>query len=492
MPEEIVMPRLSDTMQEGTIARWVKHEGEAVKTGDVLMEVETDKATLELNSYHDGTLARIIIGDGGSAPVGTVVGILSRPGETLPADASGGDGRSGASGAGANGAATARPGQPPDAGQASHASGGRDAVATPVRPASPQPERGAPAAAAATTRPASGPTAGAVPTSDGATAEAVKASPLARVMAEAAGVDLRAIAGQGSGPSGRIVRADVEALAKRSGTAEGGGPAARPATPDTGAPATVEAPAAAAAADSTAPAARPAGQDYEDVALSRMRAGIARNIGISKPGIPHIYLTIEVEMDAALAFRKQLNELVGSNERARLTVNDLVIKGAALALRKFPELNAWFLNENPPQVRAFKHVNLGLAVPVEGGLVVPVLRDADAKTFGTIATETKDIYDRVRAGKPTPDEYTGGTFTVSNLGQYGIDEFQAVINPPQAGILAVGTAAPRPVVRDGEMTVRTIMRATLSSDHRVVDGVYSAQYLSEFKRLLETPLHLVL
>ncbi len=309
-------------------------------------------------------------------------------------------------------------------------------------------------------------------------------------MAEAAGVDLRAIAGQGSGPSGRIVRADVEALAKRAGTAEVTAPAAQPATSDAGAPAAAAAPAE--ALESATPAARPAGQDYEDIALSRMRAGIARNIGISKPGIPHIYLTIEVEMDAALAFRKQLNEIAGSNERARLTVNDLVIKGAALALRKFPELNAWFLNENPPKVRFFKHVNLGLAVPVEGGLVVPVLRDADAKTFGTIATETKDIYDRVRAGKPTPDEYTGGTFTVSNLGQYGIDEFQAVINPPQAGILAVGTAAPRPVVRDGEMTIRTIMRATLSSDHRVVDGVYSAQYLSEFKRLLETPLHLVL
>ncbi|MGH2350467.1 MAG: dihydrolipoamide acetyltransferase family protein, partial [Chloroflexota bacterium] len=235
-----------------------------------------------------------------------------------------------------------------------------------------------------------------------------------------------------------------------------------------------------------------AAQEYEDRELTRLRAGIARNIGISKPGIPHIYLTLDVEMDAALALRKQLNDVSGGDERARLSVNDLVIKAAALALRKHLDLNGWYLDEQPPKVRYFQRVNVAIAVPVEGGLMVPVLRDADAKTLGAIATETKDIYDRVRGNKPRPDEYTGGTFTVSNLGQYGIDEFQAVINPPQAGILAVGTAAPKAVVRDGELSIRNVMRVTLSSDHRVVDGVYSAQYLQEFKRLMESPLSLVL
>ena len=236
----------------------------------------------------------------------------------------------------------------------------------------------------------------------------------------------------------------------------------------------------------------PEGQEFEDRPLSRMRAGIARNIGLSKPGIPHIYLTTDVEVDALLALRKQLNEAVGEDPRARISVNDLVLKGAALALRAHPDLNAWFVTEPaPPRVRVFRRINIGVAVSVEGGLLVPVLRDVDTTSLATLAREAKDAYERVKANKPRPDEYSGGTFTVSNLGQWGIDEFQAVINPPQAGILAVGAAAPKAVVRDGEVTVRTVMRVTISSDHRVVDGVYTAEFLQEFKRLIEAPFSLV-
>ncbi|HVG96676.1 MAG TPA: dihydrolipoamide acetyltransferase family protein, partial [Chloroflexota bacterium] len=240
-----------------------------------------------------------------------------------------------------------------------------------------------------------------------------------------------------------------------------------------------------------APPAAP-GQDYEDRTLSRMRAGIARNIGLSKPGIPHIYLTVDVETDALLALRKQLNEAVGDDARSRISVNDLVVRAAALALRAYPDMNAWFVDEPPPRVRVFRRINVGIAVSVEGGLLVPVLRDVDAKSLGALAREAKDAYERVKANKPRPDEYAGGTFTVSNLGQWGIDEFQAVINPPQAGILAVGAAAPKAVVRDGQVVVRSVMRATISADHRVVDGVYAAEFIQEFKRLIEAPFGLVI
>ena len=301
-------------------------------------------------------------------------------------------------------------------------------------------------------------------------------------MAEGAGVDLRRIAGRGSGPGGRIVRADVEALIQEA-PQETPAPAAR-GPPPAAAPAP--------GAPQPGPAPAPEGQEFEDRPLSRMRAGIARNIGLSKPGIPHIYLTTDVEVDALLALRKQLNEAVGEDPRARISVNDLVLKGAALALRAYPDLNAWFVTEPaPPRVRVFRRINIGVAVSVEGGLLVPVLRDVDTTSLATLAREAKDAYERVKANKPRPDEYSGGTFTVSNLGQWGIDEFQAVINPPQAGILAVGAAAPKAVVRDGEVTVRTVMRVTISSDHRVVDGVYTAEFLQEFKRLIEAPFSLV-
>ena len=428
MPEEIVMPRLSDTMQVGTIARWVKHEGDAVKTGDVLIEVETDKATLELTSYHDGTLAQIVIGDGGTAPVGTIVGILARVGESV-----------------ASVRIATAPTQAPTAAVAQ-----APTQATPAAPVHAQ------AVAAPVT---AGPAAHDVP------AEAVKASPLARVLAEQSGVDLRTLAGHGSGPGGRIVRADVEAAAHAHAQVQ---PAVVPV------------------------ASPPSGDAFTDEPLNRMRQAIARGMGIAKPGIPHIYLTVEAEMDEALALRQQINELSSADPRAKLSVNDLVIKASALALRTWPAVNAWFLDEAPARIRTWHQVNIGVAVSVDGGLIVPVIRDVPGKSLGQIARETKDVYDRVRSGKPAANDLQGATFTVSNLGAYGTEEFAAVIASPQAAILAVGAALPRAVVHDGQIVVRTTMRITLSADHRVVDGAYAAQFLKELKRLLEHPISLVL
>lgn len=428
MPEEIVMPRLSDTMQVGTIARWVKHEGDAVKTGDVLIEVETDKATLELTSYHDGTLAQIVIGDGGTAPVGTIVGILARVGESV-----------------ASVRIATAPTQAPTATVAQ-----APTQATPAAPVQAQ------AVAAPVT---AGPAAHDVP------AEAVKASPLARVLAEQSGVDLRTLAGHGSGPGGRIVRADVEAAAHAHAQVQ---PAVVPV------------------------ASPPSGDAFTDEPLNRMRQAIARGMGIAKPGIPHIYLTVEAEMDEALALRHQINDLSSADPRAKLSVNDLVIKASALALRTWPAVNAWFLDEAPARIRTWHQVNIGVAVSVDGGLIVPVIRDVPGKSLGQIARETKDVYDRVRSGKPAANDLQGATFTVSNLGAYGTEEFAAVIASPQAAILAVGAALPRAVVHDGQIVARTTMRITLSADHRVVDGAYAAQFLKELKRLLEHPISLVL
>ncbi len=428
MPEEIVMPRLSDTMPVGTIARWVKHEGDAVKTGDVLIEVETDKATLELTSYHDGTLAQIVIGDGGTAPVGTIVGILARVGESV-----------------ASVRIATAPTQAPTATVAQ-----TPTQATPAAPVQAQ------AVAAPVT---------AAPAAQDVPAEAVKASPLARVLAEQSGVDLRTLAGHGSGPGGRIVRADVEAAAH-----------AHAQVPPPVVPV----------------ASSPSGDAFTDEPLNRMRQAIARGMGIAKPGIPHIYLTVEAEMDEALALRQQINDLSSADPRAKLSVNDLVIKASALALRTWPAVNAWFLDEAPARIRTWHQVNIGVAVSVAGGLIVPVIRDVPGKSLGQIARETKDVYDRVRSGKPAANDLQGATFTVSNLGAYGTEEFAAVIASPQAAILAVGAALPRAVVHDGQIVVRTTMRITLSADHRVVDGAYAAQFLKELKRLLEHPISLVL
>jgi pyruvate dehydrogenase E2 component (dihydrolipoamide acetyltransferase) len=449
MPEEIVMPRLSDTMQEGTIARWAKNEGDSVKSGDVLMEVETDKATLELTSYHDGTIAQIVIANGGTAPVGTVVGIIALPGESLASV------RVGASPAVTVAAVAAAPSE---AVSSLHVNSDAPASAVPVP----------------------------VTLAD---ASEVKASPLARVLAEGAGIDLRALVGLGSGPGGRIVRADVEhAIEAGIAISPVSTAHATPVAPSSPvAPVALPTPLA-----STASAV--AGDGFTDEPLSRMRQAIVRGMGIAKPGIPHIYLTLEAEMDAALALRVQVNEVTAGDPKSKLSVNDLVIKAVALALRAFPAMNAWYIDSGPdsaPRIRTWSPINVGVAVSLDEGLIVPVIHDAASKSLVTIAREAKDVYDRVRAGKPGATDLQGATFTVSNLGAYGIEEFAAVIPTPQAGILAVGAAVPRAVVRDGHVVARTMMAMTISADHRVVDGAYAAQFLREVKRILEHPFALV-
>jgi pyruvate dehydrogenase E2 component (dihydrolipoamide acetyltransferase) len=451
MPEEIVMPRLSDTMQEGTIARWAKSEGDTVVSGDVLMEVETDKATLELTSYHDGTVAQIVVGTGGTAPVGTVVGIIALPGESVDSVRV------------STGAAVAAAPAP--------------ATATTTAPHT----NGAVSASPATASVA-------VALAD---ASKVKASPLARVLAEGAGLDLRALVGLGSGPGGRIVRADVEtAIAAGIATLHAASTSApsAPIVPAAPVPPIAPTPLTTPVAPSTS------GDAFVDEPLSRMRQAIVRGMGIAKPGIPHIYLTIEAEMDAALALRAQVNDATATDPRSKLSVNDLVIKAVAVALRAYPAMNSWYVDagsDGAPRIRTWVPINIGVAVSLDEGLIVPVIHDAVGKSLGTIAREAKEVYDRVRAGKPASTDLQGATFTVSNLGAYGIEEFAAVIPTPQAGILAVGAAVPRAVVRDGQVVARTMMAMTISADHRVVDGAYAAQFLREIRRVLEHPFALV-
>jgi pyruvate dehydrogenase E2 component (dihydrolipoamide acetyltransferase) len=415
MPIEILMPQLSPTMTEGNLAKWHKNVGDAVKAGDVLAEIETDKATMEVEAVDEGTMGRIVVPAGTEGvKVNTVIAVLLGEGEE----------------AGAVAAA------PPPAPKAS-----------PVPPPAGKPAAPGPSAPG--------------PAHDGGR---VAASPLARRMAERSGLALEGI--RGSGPGGRIVKGDIEAALAR------------------GAPA----PAAKAPAPSPAPVpavAPPAGAAVE-VPLSLMRKTIARRLQESKQTIPHFYLTIDCAIDALLALRKELN---AKSDAYKLTVNDFVVRAVALALRKVPDVNAQWAET---AIRRFASVDVAVAVALDGGLVTPVVREADRKGLATIAAEVKDLAERARAGKLAPEEYAGGGFSISNLGMYGIRQFEAIINPPQAGILAVGVGEPRPVVKDGALAIATVMTCTLSCDHRVVDGALGARFLGAFKGLIEDPITMLL
>ncbi len=450
MPIEILMPALSPTMTEGTLARWLKKEGEAVAPGDVIAEIDTDKATMEVEAIDEGTIGKILVEAGTeNVAVNTPIALLLQEGED--AAALEGAGRPAA-------AAPAEAPKPADA-------------AVPPAPASPSAptERPAPAAAAA-------------PATEGG--DRVFASPLARRMAEQAGIDLASITG--SGPNGRIVKSDVEAA-----IADGAKPQA--ARPEAAAAAPKAEPAAAAA-----PAARPVGAGpsakalaeaygipFTEVKNSNVRKTIARRLTESKQTVPHFYLTVECEIDALLALRRQLNE----QAETKISVNDLVIKAAALALRRVPAANASWTEE--ATIR-YDRVDVSVAVATEGGLITPIVKDADRKGLATIAAEMRDLAQRARDGKLKPEEYQGGTFSVSNLGMYGIREFAAIINPPQGAILAVGAGEQRPVVKDGALAIATVMSCTLAVDHRVIDGAVGAEWLRAFKALIEAPLGMML
>ncbi len=421
MPIKITMPQLSPTMTDGTLAKWLVKEGDSVASGDVLAEIETDKATMEVESIDEGTVGKIIVAEGtDNVPVNNVIAVLLAEDEDASA---------------LEGLDLKPAGEPAEA-------------------AASEPEVAAPDVAPAA-EPAQTPAV--------ADTSSIKASPLARSMAKQAGIDLTQITG--SGPHGRIVKRDIEAAAA-------GGVGSVPTAPVIQAAAT--------------PAPVPTDVAFEDVKLSNMRKIIAARLQESKQTIPHFYLTVDCGLDALLAMRKQLN---ARSDAYRISVNDFIIKALALALRKVPEANAGWGGDS---LRMFKSADISVAVAIDGGLITPIVRNADAKGLVEISDEMKDLAARARDGKLMPEEYQGGTFSLSNLGMFGIKQFDAVINPPQAGIIAVGAGEQRPVVKDGALDVATIMSCTLSCDHRVIDGAVGARLLTSFKGFIEEPLTMLL
>ena len=438
MPVKILMPALSPTMTEGTLAKWLVGEGDAINSGDIIAEIETDKATMEVEAVEEGKLGKILVAEGTEGvAVNNVIALLLEEGE----------GDSALEGVDVSAAAPS-------------GNGG-----TPPAP-SPEPE---PATAAPAPEAVKPPLASPL-------ARRIIASPLARRMASQAGLDLAGITG--NGPNGRIVKADIEA-AIESGEMAAKAAAAAPSAP-------AVAPAAPAAAPTTAEC-LPFEPEFELESLSTMRKTIARRLTESKQQVPHFYLTVDCEIDGLLELRKTLNDK--ADGAYKLSVNDFVIKVAAIALKRVPKANASWTDEG---VKLYKSADISVAVAIEGGLITPVVRQADNKGLETISSEMKELSKRAREGKLGPEEYQGGTFSVSNLGMYGIKDFCAVINPPQACILAVGAGEQRPVVKDGALAVATVMSCTLSVDHRAVDGAIGAEYLGAFKRLIEDPLGMLL
>ena len=429
MPINILMPALSPTMEEGTLAKWLKAEGDTVSSGHVICETETDKATMEVEAVDEGTLGKIVVAEGTEGvKVNAIIAVLLEEGEDKSAIG------------GAIGSAPAAAPAP---------------AATPSETPAPAPAAPAPAAPVA------------------ASGGRVFASPLARRIAADKGLDLNTV--KGSGPHGRIVKADVE------------GAVAAPAAAET--PVAVAAAAPAPAGPGTEMVRKIyADREYEEITLDGMRKIIAARLTQAKSTIPHFYLRRSIELDALLKLRGQMNAR-GEARGIKLSVNDFIIKAGALALQAVPGCNAVWAGD---RVLQFKASDVAVAVAIEGGLFTPVLRDADTKSLSVLSAEMKDLAARARARKLAPHEYQGGSFAISNLGMMGIENFDAVINPPQASILAVGAAAPSPVVRDGALAIATMMSVTLSVDHRVIDGALGARFLDAFKGYLEDPLSMLM
>ena len=418
MPD-VLMPRLSDTMEEGVLSLWLKHEGDPVRKGDVLAEIETDKATMELEAYDDGVLERLLVKEGATVPIEAPIGVIGDGSGTAAAAAS-----------------------PPEAAAAPRAA---------ATPAPPTPAAPAPAAAH-----------GPVPTGP------ILTSPLARRTARAHGLDLASVTG--TGPGGRIVRADVEAAVAATG-APGRStptPAGQPGQP--GQPGQLV----------------QSGADDEVVQLSAVRRVTARRLTESASA-PQFYLTAVVDAGRLLSLRAEINGGLAAEE-SKVSVNDLLVRACALTLRAHPQVNSSWGGD---VIVRHRQIHVGIAVAIDDGLVVPVIRDADRKSLGEISAQTRELAQRARAGRMAPDEFTGGTFTISNLGMYGVDHFTAVINPPEAAILAVGAATEEPAVRDGQVVARTTIKLTVSIDHRVLDGATAAAFLRDLKDTLEMPLRIV-
>jgi len=454
MPIEIKMPALSPTMEEGTLAKWLVKEGDTLKSGDIMAEIETDKATMEFEAVDEGVVAKVLVPEGtDNVKVGTVIAILAEEGE----DAASVD-------APAAKAETPQPADPQFKGAPDPAdpnAKGNEGDAAP-RTEQEAEDHGRPADAG----PAKG---SAAPAQGSASGSRVKASPLARRLAEAKGLDLAAVSG--SGPNGRIVKADID------GAKPGAQPVAQTA-------AAAEAPAAAAA---PAPAAKPAAIPdipHETAKLSNMRKTIARRLTESKQTVPHIYLTVDVRLDALLKLRGELNASLESRG-VKLSVNDLLVKALAVSLMAVPKCNVMF---TPDQLVTFKRADISVAVSTPSGLITPIVKEADTKSLSAISTEVKDLAARARDNKLKPEEFQGGTASISNMGMFGIKQFEAVINPPQGMILAIGAGEKRPYIVDGELGVATVMSATGSFDHRAIDGADGAELMKVFKELVERPL----
>lgn len=426
MAEFILMPTLGFDMEEGTMGSWLKNVGDPVHKGDVLAEIESDKVTQELQARAEGVLLAIFRETGDQVPVGAKLGIIGAEGEDVSSMMAEAGAR--------NGAAT------------------KPAPASTAEAPAPEPVKTETAVAAPSTA------------VTGEYPGGVKATPVARRVAEEHGVDLTQVGG--TGPDGRIRKADVESFMAQPQ------PTATPAAAPTPAP---------------TPTPVPAGPDAEEIPLTRMRSAIARRMTESKTTVPHFYVTSEIDMEPALKLRKQINDALDPDNK--VTVNDLIVKATALALREFPNLNASFGGD---KLIRHKRVHVGSAVAVEGGLLTVVQKDTDVSSISKIARDHKEMFGRAREGKVRPEDVEGATFTVSNLGPWDVENFVAIINPPHAGILAVGSARQVPVVVNGELAVGTRMKVTLSADHRVTDGAEAAQFMQAFKAILENALRLLL
>ncbi|GER08103.1 acetyltransferase component of pyruvate dehydrogenase complex [Iodidimonas muriae] len=441
MPIKILMPALSPTMETGTLAKWLVKEGDEVSSGDIIAEIETDKATMEVESVDEGRVGKIVVAEGTEdVPVNDVIALLLEDGEDESAlEGAGGDASDGSA---QKASESEAPVKQPEA---------SDSKATDAK---------APAA----------------PVSDDG--GRVFASPLARRMAQQLGLDLAAI--KGSGPKGRIVKADIEAA--KDGKAA-------PATADKAASQDKAVPSAPAPAGVDVPGFEPpADVPYDEVKLSGMRKIIAKRMTQSKSHVPHFYLTIDVELEKLMAQRKALNTRL-EGEGVKISVNDFIIRASALALKKVPQANAMFAGD---KAYLFKRQDISVAVAVDGGLVTPVVRDAGSKGLAQISGEMKELATKARDGKLMPEDYQGGTFSISNLGMFGIREFGAVINPPQGAILAVGAGEKRAVVDGDAVAIKLVMTVTLAVDHRVLDGAFGAEFLKAFKGYIEDPMTMLL
>lgn len=435
MATKVHMEALSPTMEEGQVVKWLKAEGDEIAAGDLLAEIETDKATMELVARGDGVLRAILLNQGQTAPVGDVIAVIAAADEDVSELV----------------AAAAPAAASPDTEEEEPARAATPTATPSTATPPPTPPPVSPQPAAPVVRKAARAEPAAEARRDGGR---LRASPVARRLAREAGLRLEAIAG--SGPRGRIVKRDIEA-ALAAGTATA--PAPGPEVP---------------------------GEDFVDVPLTQIRKTIARRLVESLGPVPHFFLTADVDMARATELRRQFNEL---ELGARISFNDIVIKATALALARHPECNAWWGGDH---VRRHNRVHIGVAVAIDDGLITPVVRDAHARPIAEISNEVKELASLARAKRLTPDQYTGSTFSISNLGMLGIEQFTGVINPPEAGILAVGAVAERPVALDGRVAVRPRMRMTMSCDHRIIDGAQGARFLATLKDILEKPLSVLL